>query len=45
MNDGATFQQAMDITFSEEKDKFIVMYLDDITIFSGSDDDHLNHLD
>jgi hypothetical protein len=27
-----------------EKDKFIVIYLDDITIFSKSDDEHLQHL-
>ena len=45
MNAGATFQRAMDITFSEEKDKFVVIYLDDITIYSGSDNDHLKHLE
>ena len=44
MNTRATFQRAMDMTFSEEKDKFVVIYLDDITIFYGSDDNHLNHL-
>ena len=44
MNAGATFQRAMDIDFSEEKDKFVVIYLDDITIFSKSDDQHLQHL-
>ena len=33
MNDGATFQRAMDIAFSEEKDKFVVIYLDDITVY------------
>ena len=33
MNVGATFQRAMDIDFSEEKDKFVVIYLDDITVF------------
>ena len=45
MNDGATFQRAMDITFSKEKDKFVVIYLDDITVFFGSYDDHLKHLE
>jgi hypothetical protein len=30
MNAGATFQRAMDIAFADEKDKFIVIYLDDI---------------
>ena len=34
MNAGATFQRAMDIAFVGEKDKFVVIYLDDITIFS-----------
>ena len=32
MNDGATFQRAMDIAFSEEIGYFIVIYLDDITV-------------
>ena len=45
MNAGATFQRAMDIDFSEEKDKFVVIYLDDITVFSKSDDQHLQHLE
>ena len=45
MNIGGTFQWAMDITFFEEKDKFVVIYLDDITVFSNSDDDHLRHLE
>ena len=44
MNAGATFQQAMDITFSKEKDKFMVIYLDDITIYSKSNEKHLHHL-
>jgi hypothetical protein len=34
MNAGATFQRAMDIAFVGEKDTFIFIYLDDITIFS-----------
>ena len=37
-NAGATFQREMDIAFSEEKDKFVVIYLDDITIFSKSNE-------
>ena len=44
MNVGATFQRAMDIAFSEEKDKYVVIYLDDITMFSKIDLDHLQHL-
>jgi len=37
MNAGATFQRAMDIAFIGEKDKFLVIYLDDITVFSKTD--------
>ena len=44
MNTGATLQRAMDIAFSEEKDKYVVIYLDDITVFSKIDPDHLQHL-
>jgi hypothetical protein len=44
INAGATFQREMDIAFAGERDKFVVIYLDDITIFSKSDDDHLQHL-
>ena len=32
MNIGATFQRAMDITFSDEKDRFVVIYLDAIIV-------------
>jgi hypothetical protein len=45
MNTGDTFQRAMDLAFVREKDKFMVTYLDDITIFSKSDDEHLHHLE
>jgi hypothetical protein len=44
MNVGETFQRAMDIAFVDEKDKFIFIYLDDITIYSVSDEEHLKHL-
>jgi hypothetical protein len=37
-------QRSMDIEFAEEKDKFIVIYLDDITVYSDSDSEHLQHL-
>ena len=43
MNAGAKFQRAMDIAFTGENDKFVVIYLDDIT-FSKFDQDHLKHL-
>jgi hypothetical protein len=44
MNAGATFQRAMDIAFIGERDKFVVIYLDDITVFSRSDKEHCCHL-
>jgi hypothetical protein len=37
MNVGEMFQRAMDIDFSHEKDKFIVIYLHDIIVYSVSD--------
>lgn len=45
MNVGETFQRAMDISFSEEKDKFMVTYLDDITVYSKTNENHLQHLE
>jgi ribonuclease HI len=44
MNAGATFQRAMDIAFIGEKDKFVLIYLDDIIVFSSSHELHLQHL-
>ena len=44
MNVGATFQRAMDIAFEVERDRFVVVYLDDIIVFSKSDKEHLTHL-
>ena len=43
-NVGATFQRAMDISFANEKDVFLVVYLDDLEVFSNSDEEHLYHL-
>jgi hypothetical protein len=34
----------MDIAFIGEKDKFVVVYLDDITVFSNSYKEHCRHL-
>jgi len=45
MNAEATFQREMDIAFSEEKDKTVVVYLDDLTVFSKKEEDHLKHLE
>jgi hypothetical protein len=44
MNAGATFQRAMDIAFIGEKYRFVVIYLDDITVFSKTDKEHRSHL-
>jgi hypothetical protein len=40
MNAGGTFHRAMDISFVGEKDNFMLIYLDDITIFSKLDNEH-----
>jgi hypothetical protein len=33
MNAGATFQRAMDIAFVGKRDKFVTIYIDDLTVF------------
>jgi hypothetical protein len=44
MNAGAMFQCDMDIAFIRERDKFIVIYLDYLMVFSKSDEEHLVQL-
>lgn len=44
MNVGATFQRAMDIVFAHEVGRFIVIYLDDITLYSKYNEEHPMHL-
>ena len=44
MNVGENFQRAMDIAFVGEKEKFVVIYLDDIIVFSQSNEENLKHL-
>ena len=44
MNAGATFQRAMDLDFVGLKDKFVLIYLDDLTIYSHIHHEHLQHL-
>ena len=44
MNVGATLQRAMIISFVDEFGRFIVIYLDDVTVYSKSDEEHLQHL-
>ena len=45
MNVGTTFQCTMGIAFVEENDKFVVVYMDDITVYSKSDREHIKHLE
>lgn len=44
INVGATFQQAMDLGFHGTMGRYIVVYLDDLTIFSKDHENHLFHL-
>jgi hypothetical protein len=41
---GPLFNEPWILPFVGEKDKFVVIYLDDITVFSNSDEEHLRHL-
>ena len=43
-NAGAMFQWDMDIAFTNEKHKILVIYLDNITVLSKSDEEHVTHL-
>ena len=45
MNAGATFHREMGIDFIEEKYNFVVIYMDDIIVYSKSDTDHIKHLE
>ncbi|KAH9307169.1 hypothetical protein KI387_043841 [Taxus chinensis] len=45
INAGATFQRAMDLAFGSLKGKCIVIYLDDLTVFSKTRADHFDHLE
>jgi hypothetical protein len=44
INVGATFQREMDISFYGLINKSVVVYLDDVTVFSKYKKDHLSHL-
>ena len=44
MNAGATFQRAMDLDFVGLKDKYVLIYLYDLTVYSHNHHDHLQHL-
>ena len=41
MNVGETFQRSMDLAFVGLKDKFALIYLDDLTIYSHNHEEHL----
>ena len=43
-NTGATFQKAMHIAFKSLMYKFVLVYLDDITIYSKHATNHIKHL-
>ena len=43
-NAGATFQKAMDMAFHNLMYKFVLVYLDDITVYSKNATDHIGHL-
>ena len=43
-NAPATFQTLMNDIFRGKLDEFVVVYLDDILIFSATPEDHLNHV-
>ena len=40
INVGETFQRAMDVSFKEYIDKFLVVYQDDLTTYSKKVEDH-----
>ena len=44
MNVGATFQRDMDLDFVGLKDKYVLIYLHDLTVYSHNHHDHLHHL-
>ena len=44
INVGATLQWVVDIAFRDPINKFIVVYLYDITIYSKNREDHVPHL-
>ena len=45
MNAGVTFRHAMDIAFVDERDRFVVIYMDNITVYSRSGREHIKHLE
>ena len=44
MNAPATFQRLMNTIFKDELDAFVSVYLDDILVFSETEEEHLQHV-
>ena len=44
INAGETFQRAMDVDFRGLINKCVVVYLDDVTVYSKSRYEHIQHL-
>jgi hypothetical protein len=44
INAGATFQRAMDVVFRGIINKCVVVYLDDVNVYSKKKEDHIQHL-
>jgi hypothetical protein len=44
INAGETFQRAMDVAFQELINKCVVVYLDDVIVYSKSREYHIQHL-
>jgi hypothetical protein len=44
INAGETFQRAMDVEFWGIIKKCVVVYLDDVTVYSKNKEDHIQHL-
>ena len=40
----STFQRMMNMLFKDELDNFVLVYLDDILIFSKTLEDHIQHI-
>jgi hypothetical protein len=44
INAGVTFQRAMNVAFQGLINKCVVVYLDDMTVYSKNKEDHIQHL-
>jgi hypothetical protein len=44
INTGETFKRAMDVAFRGLINKCVVVYLDDVTVYSKNKEDHIQHL-